>query len=149
MTTTTKKKTPDQKEYHKIDFGIPVSAAKLAKEKRIKTFIVISAMGANIKSAIFYNRTKGEMEQAVIEQGIENTYVLQPALITGDRKEKRMGEKFMQGFFFVLNFLLIGPFKKYKSIKAERIAQAMINLTDSNVSQQIFESDKIQEIADA
>ncbi len=56
---TTQKKTPDKKLYRKIDFGIPTIAASLAKENDIQTFIVISALGANAKSSIFYNRTKG------------------------------------------------------------------------------------------
>ena len=67
---TTAKKTPDKSLYRDIDYGIPVAAAKLAKANRINTFLVISAMGANKKSNIFYNRTKGEMEQEVLNQAI-------------------------------------------------------------------------------
>ncbi len=144
---TTKKKTPDQKMYHQIDYGIPVSAAKLTKQNGIKKFMVISAMGANVKSSIFYNRTKGEMEEAVIDQGIENTYILQPALITGDRKEKRSGEKFAQGLFTFFDLLLLGPLKKYQSIKADRIAQAMINLANDGSNQRRIKSDQIKKLA--
>ncbi len=65
---TTKAKTPDNETYKKIDYGIPVSAAKLAKKNSIKTFIVISAMGADADSSIFYNKTKGEMQRDVLKQ---------------------------------------------------------------------------------
>ena len=58
---TTASKTKDKKNYKAIDYGIPVNAAKLAIQNNIKTFIVISSMGANASSSIFYNRTKGEM----------------------------------------------------------------------------------------
>ena len=64
---TTAKKTPDKTLYKKIDFGIPVAAAKLSKENNIPTFLVISAMGANKNSTVFYNKPKGEMEQNVLK----------------------------------------------------------------------------------
>ncbi|WP_369806627.1 NAD(P)H-binding protein [Lacinutrix sp. Bg11-31] len=59
---TTAKKTPDKTVYKQIDYGIPVAAARLSKENNINTFLVISALGANAKSSVFYNKTKGEME---------------------------------------------------------------------------------------
>ena len=90
---TTTKKTPDKTIYKAIDYGIPVAAAKLSKENSIKTFVVVSALGANAKSSIFYNKTKGEMERDVLAQNIVNTYILQPSIIGGNRKEKRIGEK--------------------------------------------------------
>ncbi|HET8886565.1 MAG TPA: NAD(P)H-binding protein, partial [Salinimicrobium sp.] len=86
---TTQKRTPDKTTYHKIDYGIPVNAAKLAKENGISTFLVISALGANPESRFFYNRTKGEMERDVLKQKIPQTYFFQPSLIAGDRKENR------------------------------------------------------------
>ena len=90
---TTAKKTPGKTLYKKIDFGIPVTAAKLSKANGIPTFLVISALGANATSPVFYNKTKGEMEQAVLSEKIEKTHILQPSIIGGDRQEKRIGEK--------------------------------------------------------
>ena len=65
---TTAKKTPNKETYKRIDFGITVTAAKLSKLNNIQTFMVVSAMGANAKSSVFYNRTKGEMEQEVFNK---------------------------------------------------------------------------------
>ena len=76
---TTKDKTPDETDYKSIDFGIPVAAAKLAKQNNIPAFIVISALGANSKSLIFYNRIKGEMEQSVMALKIHKTHILEPS----------------------------------------------------------------------
>ena len=84
---TTSSKTKDKSIYKKIDFGIPATAAKLAKENHIETFVVISAMGANKNSRVFYNKTKGEMEQAVLNQQIKHTYILRPSL--NKRRSKR------------------------------------------------------------
>ncbi|MCH2232608.1 MAG: NAD(P)H-binding protein [Crocinitomicaceae bacterium] len=145
---TTKKKTPNQEHYHKIDFGIPVNAAKYSKENGINSFAVMSSMGANHKSSIFYSRTKGEMENAVLGMGIPHTYILRPALITGNRNEKRGGEKFFAGIMRFFDLFMFGGLKKYRSIKSERIAECMIRLAASNTHQRIIDSGQIQQIAD-
>ena len=135
---TTAKKTPDKKLYKKIDYGIPVAAAKLAKENDIPTFLVISAMGANKASSVFYNRTKGEMEQDVLQQGIKNTSILRPALIGGERNERRVLEKIGIVVFKIIQPLFIGPLKKYKIINAESIAQAMLNLANNTSNKEVI-----------
>ena len=141
---TTTKKTPDKELYKKIDYGIPVSAAKLCKDNGIKTFAVMSSMGANANSSIFYNRTKGEMEQVVLEQNIKNTCILRPSMIGGNRNEFRIAEKIGGILMKVLTPLFIGSLRKYRIISAEIIANAMIELANSGTEKQIFESDQIQ-----
>jgi len=145
---TTAKKTPDKSLYRAIDYGIPVAAAKLSKENGIKTFLVVSAMGANKKSSVFYNRTKGEMEQGVLDQGIQKTAILRPSLIGGDRDERRVLEKIGLVVFKIIQPLFIGPLKKYKIVNADCIAQAMLNIanTTSNTNV-IITSDDIKQLA--
>jgi len=137
---TTAKKTPDKKVYKAIDYGIPVAAAKLSKKNGIKTFLVVSALGANANSSIFYNKTKGEMERDVLVENIKNTYILQPSIIEGNRKEQRLGEKIGLALFKFFQPLFFGKLKKYKITKAEHIAQAMIKLANSNSSEKIITS---------
>jgi uncharacterized protein YbjT (DUF2867 family) len=141
---TTKAKAPDKETYKKIDYGIPVTAARLAKQNGIETFIVISAMGADENSGIFYNKTKGEMQRDVLKQNIQNTYILQPSLIVGDRAENRFGEKIATFFMKAFGFFI--P-KKYKMIKAETIAEAMLILAKEDYSEKIITSEKIKKIA--
>jgi uncharacterized protein YbjT (DUF2867 family) len=141
---TTKKKSPDKESYKKIDYGIPVAAAKIAKSNGITTFIVISALGANAKSTVFYNKVKGEMEDAVLEQEIPRTFILQPSLIGGDRAEKRGGEWVFKQVMKVVDILLVGSLKKYKTIAPETIAKAMLWLADNKYDQAKIESDKIK-----
>ncbi|MDP3313801.1 NAD(P)H-binding protein [Lutibacter sp.] len=144
---TTAKKTPDKTIYKNIDYGIPVAAAKLAKANNISTFIVVSALGANVKSSIFYNKTKGEMERDVLQQNIKNTYILQPSIIGGNRTETRIAEKIGLTIFKFIQLLFIGKLKKYRIIEAETIAQAMVNLTNTKPSKENrITSDKIKEI---
>lgn len=144
---TTKSKTPDKETYKKIDFGIPVSAAKLCRENKIPTFLVISALGADSNSSIFYNKVKGEMQHQVLEQGIKNTYIFQPSLIAGNREEERFFEKLGIKGMKVFNNLLIGSFKKYRSIHPETIAKAMHICANSGYPKILIESDEIQELA--
>jgi len=141
---TTKAKTPDKDTYRKIDYGIPIHAAKLAKQNSIPTFEVISAMGANPKSSTFYNKVKGEMEQDVLAVGITNVYIFKPSLIGGDRNEKRFGERMAQFFMGFFGFLI--P-KKYKIIEPETIASAMLNVAEVGYKKQQIPSDEIKELA--
>ncbi len=144
---TTAKKTPDKTLYKNIDFGIPAAAAKLAKENQFSTFIVISAMDANAKSSVFYSKTKGEMEQAVLSEKIPHTYILRPSIIGGHRDENRPMEKIGLAIFKLLQPLMVGKLKKYRIVAAENIAKTMIYLANKKPEIQIIESDKIQELA--
>ena len=144
---TTAKKTPDKTQYKNIDFGIPAAAAKLAKANHIPTFILVSALGANTKSSVFYNRTKGEREQAVLSEKIPYTYILRPSIIGGNRNENRPMEKIGIAIFKLLQPLMVGKLKKYRIIEAENIAKTMMYVATEKPEIQIIESDKIQEMA--
>ncbi|MBP2833154.1 NAD(P)H-binding protein [Aquimarina sp. U1-2] len=144
---TTKAKTPDQELYYKIDYGIPVNAAQLCKVNGIPTFIVISALGAHPESAIFYNRTKGKMENAIIALHLPKTHILQPSLIGGSRTEKRLGEYLFKIMMKVIQPLLIGALKKYRMIPPETIVSAMIWLANNKCSNLRIESDELKQIS--
>lgn len=144
---TTKAKTPDEETYRKIDYGIPVSAARLAKRNGIPKFMVISALGADAGSRIFYNKTKGEMERDVIKENLPEPYIFQPSLIAGERKEKRTFESLGKNLMKVGDHLLVGPLKKYRSIHAETIAKAMTLVAAEGYPKVRIESDELKEIA--
>ena len=146
---TTQAKTPDEEMYRKIDYGIPVMAARLANQNSIPRFLVISALGADESSSFFYNRTKGEMERDVLSQNIEQTYIFQPSLIAGKRQEKRPLENAWKQVMKVGDHLLIGPLKKYRSIHASAIAEAMIYVANNPYSATRIESKEIREIAES
>ncbi len=144
---TTKSKTSDKEIYINIDYGIPVAAAKLCKDNGIENFVVISAMGAKKKSKIFYNRVKGKMEAAVLELRIKNTYILQPALISGEREERRIGEQLMKSVFSFLKPLLqFGELKRYRPIHPQIIANCMIWIVNNEYQSGRIKSKTIQEI---
>lgn len=123
---TTKKKTPDQKEYYQIDHDYPVLAAQLTKANGATSVMLVSAVGANEKSAIFYTKTKGEAERDIIAVDFEYTHIFRPSMIMGNREESRPLEKVFIKIFSVANLLLLGKLNKYKGITAENIAKAMV-----------------------
>lgn len=146
---TTKAKTSNKEIYVKIDYGIPVAAAKLCKANDIETFVVISALGAKKKSKIFYNRIKGKMEAAVIEEQIPNTYILQPSLITGKREEFRLGESFLGLIMTIFKPMLrFGELKRYRPVHPETIAKCMVWLANNTYDSGRIKSKIIQELGE-
>lgn len=144
---TTLKKSPDKNVYRSIDYGIPAKAAQLSKENKIETFMVISALGANPDSALFYNKLKGEMEEKVLSYHIKNTFILQPSYIKGNRNENRPLERIYDVLFPLISLFLVGKLKKYKTIKATDIADAMYNLAELKPNIKKIESDQIKKYA--
>lgn len=124
---TTQKKTPDRKDYYQIDHDYPVLAARFAKENGAKTVLLVSSIGADANSGVFYTRTKGETERDIIGVDFDQTYIFRPSMILGDRKEKRPLEKALQTVWKVINPLFIGKLNKYRGIEARNIAKAMVN----------------------
>ena len=111
-----------QDAFYKVDFTYVVNLGKWW----VKRFMIVSAMGANAKSGIFYNRVKGEMEEAVNQLNILQKMIFRPSLLMGNRKEKRTGEKIAQAVMGGLGFLFVGPLLKFKGIHADVVAKAMI-----------------------
>lgn len=145
---TTKSKTRDRSKYREIDYGIPVNAAELCKVNNIACFIVISALGADANSRIFYNRIKGDMEEAVLSKQINHTYILQPSLIGGNRDETRIGESIAKFLMNLIEPLMLGDLKKYRSIHPSTIAKAMLYLGKRcDLENQRIASDRIKKIA--
>lgn len=124
---TTKNKTPDQRAYYEIDHDYPVLAAKIAKEQGATAVFLVTAVGANPSSGVFYLRTKGEVERDLIAQGFDHTHIFRPSMLMGNRDENRPLEKFFMVIWWFIGPLLIGKgLEKYRGIAGERVANAMI-----------------------
>lgn len=111
---TTQKKTPDRKEYYRIDHDYPMLAAELAKVNGAKMVLLVSSVGADARSNVFYTATKGKTERDIIDLNFDHTYIFRPSMILGDRKEKRQLEKALQVIWKVINPLFIGTLTKYQ-----------------------------------
>ena len=124
---TTRKKTPNLEDYKNIDYGLTLGIAKIAKALNIQQVHLISAIGADPNSKIFYNRLKGETEEAVINLQFPETIIYRPSLLIGKRDEFRFGELIGQKLAPIFDFFLIGSLKKYHSISADSIAKSVLN----------------------
>jgi uncharacterized protein YbjT (DUF2867 family) len=125
--TTQKKVKGDKVLYEKIDYDIPVNAARIGISKNFKKFLIVSAIGANENSSNFYLQLKGKTENALKKFPFVSLGIFQPSLINGNRNENRTGETIAQTIMDLLSFLLLGPLKKYRAIGADNIAKAMVN----------------------
>jgi uncharacterized protein YbjT (DUF2867 family) len=130
---TTIAKAGSKENFRKVDFAYPLAIAKAAKKFGAKGHALVSALGADAKSPIFYSKTKGELEQAITDLDFETNIILQPSLLIGERTEKRTAEKLSQLLFLKLEFLFVGPLVKYKGVRAEDVAQAMIYFLNSGI----------------
>lgn len=124
---STKKKTPDLAEYYQVDFEYPLLAAKLCKEQGAKSISLVSAIGANSNSSIFYSKTKGQLEEAIIKLQYHHTLIYRPSLILGNRTENRSTERLLIKIWPWFNFILRGSLEKYRGIEAKKIAKAMFS----------------------
>ena len=143
---TTIKKAGTKENFHKVDFEYVVELGKKAKLWNAEKFLVVSSLGANAQSAIFYSRIKGEMEKALQEINLPHLFIFRPSLLMGNRKENRTGEKTAIAVYKIINPLFIGKLKKYKGIESRRVAQAMMKTAMNDSSPlKIIESDEIQQ----
>jgi uncharacterized protein YbjT (DUF2867 family) len=124
---TTIKAAGSQEAFKKVDYEYPLRVAEIAKQNDASAFLIVTALGAAKSSIIFYNRVKGEVEEAIGNLHFDAFHILQPSLIIGERKESRSGEGIAQTLSPIYDTLMFGPLTKYKSIKAEQIAKAMIH----------------------
>lgn len=135
---TTGKKTPDRQQYYKIDHDYPVEAARIALKGGAKSVFIVTAVGANANSSIFYTRTKGEIERDILSLNFERTFIFRPSLIMGKRKESRRLEKIFIKLWAFINPLLRGKsLNKYRGIAGPDIARAMMNAA-------IYETEKVK-----
>lgn len=145
---TTKSKTPDQVQYKKIDYQYPLNAAAIAQINGIEQYHLVSALGANPSSSIFYTKTKGEVERDLKALPFKSIHIYQPSLLVGERKENRNMEGMMTVVMQILNPLLFSGLRKYRSIKIEKVARAMLKKSlEDATGTFVYPSDKIEEIS--
>jgi uncharacterized protein YbjT (DUF2867 family) len=145
---TTKAANPDTDQYRKIDLEYPLKLAEIGVKNGISQFHLVSSLCANHTASNSYLKLKGELEKELKQASILSLHIYQPSLLTGNRKESRTLEKLATSAFKLIDPLLIGPLIKYRSIKAETVAQAMLNQSIKNIQGTFtYPSIKIQELA--
>lgn len=122
---TTIKKAKTQEQFFKVDHDYPLELAKIALKNGARHLIIVSSVGANDKSPIFYNRTKGQLETELKKLDYESIHIIQPSLLVGKRQEHRSGERFSLWFSNLMSFMI--PIK-YKPIDINIVSNKIIKI---------------------
>jgi len=145
---TTIKKAGSQAAFIQVDKDYPLRLAQLSKQQGAASFLIVTALGANPKSSIFYSRVKGQLEAELQELQLNQLHIFQPSMLLGDRKEVRPGERIASKIMLLLPFLFIGPLKPYKAIHVHTVAKAMIKAAkDVRKGNFTYTSEKIANLA--
>lgn len=140
---TTIKKVKTKEKFRKVDFEYPLELARITKANGASQFLLISALGADKKSGIFYNQVKGEVEEAIAQVGFRSYHIFRPSLLLGDRQEHRSGEDAAKFVFKYLGFIVPD---KYKGIDSIKVARAMLaKAQQQQAGNFIHESKALQE----
>ena len=131
-----------------MDLEFPLAAARLGLKYGAKQFVLVSSVGADLKSGNFYLRTKREVEQAISALPFAAVHIFRPSFLAGHRKEPRPGEKIAIYASKVLQYGLAGGLRKYRPIEAATVAKAMVAAAPSvNAGVHVYEFDEIKQLA--
>lgn len=145
---TTIRKAGSKEQFREVDFEIPVRCATLARRQGMQQFQLISFSGADAHSRNFYTRIKGETEQAIQRLGYPSLHIFRPSVLLGVRREFRLGEWIVKILVLVFYFLWQGRWKKYRPVKAQNVARAMLHAAkNAPDGTHIYEYDAIKELA--
>ena len=126
---TTISKAGSQEAFQKVDIEYCLETAKQALNAGVKNLSLITSIGADSSSSNFYLKTKGIIEDKISQLDFQSISIHRPGLLIGSRKEMRLAELIGQKIHPAINLLLLGNLSKYKSIKVEMLARAMVNLS--------------------
>lgn len=126
---TTIKKAGSKEAFIRVDQEIPLEVAQLAKQNGCESYLIVTAMGANASSMVFYNQVKGKVEDSLANFNFGQLGIFRPSMLLGDRKEQRTMESVGQKVMLFFDFLT--P-KNYKAITATKVAKAMMAFSISD-----------------
>jgi uncharacterized protein YbjT (DUF2867 family) len=145
---TTIRKAGSQEAFRKVDFELPLRAAREALRAGAEQFVVVSSVGADPQSKNFYLRTKGELEAEVAKLPFRAVHILRPSLLIGKRQEFRLGESIATMIAPALDLLALAQLRKYHSMQAEIAGKAMVAAAKQGTSgTSVYEYDEIVRLA--
>lgn len=141
---TTLRQAGSREAFYKVDYLYVVKLAALTAANFASQLLVVSSMGADAGSRVYYSRVKGEMEAAVRQTPFRAIHFFRPSLLLGDRTEKRFGEQLGAMVLRALRPALRGPLRKYRAIEAATVARAMLHAAEADAAGlQVHSSDAV------
>jgi uncharacterized protein YbjT (DUF2867 family) len=135
---TTIKQAGSRARFRAVDHDYPIALARLGLQHGARHFLLVSALGANPRSRIFYNRVKGEVEEAVLALPYRSVTIARPSLLLGERRDRRLGEEIGKRVAFLVP-------SKYKPVQAQAVAAALVRLAREDApGRRVIESEEIR-----
>ena len=142
---TTIKQAGSQPAFRLVDHEFVVGLARAGLRAGATQFLLVSAIGADPESRVFYSRVKGETEAAIRKLSYRGIQIFRPSLLLGDRSEFRLGERIAMLGAPMLPLLLVGRLRRYRPIQAATVARAMISIAhDAPRGPNVFEYDAMR-----
>ncbi len=142
--TTWKKAGKDEAAFRAVDQDLVLACGRAAKAAGVRQMIAVSSVGADPMAKNFYLKVKGETEQALGKLGLTRLDILRPGLLRGPREELRPAERIGMIASPLADMMLLGAYRKYRSIRCETVAQAIVGLTrEAMAGRFVFEHDAI------
>lgn len=146
---TTIAKAGSQDAFFRIDHDAVLAFAELALRAGVKTFVLVSSLGADADSRVFYSRTKGLVERSLEQLGFEHFVTLRPSILDGERQESRPGEAVALVAMRVLGPLMLGPLRRYRASRACDVASAMrVVARAPGAASRVVEAEEITALAE-
>ncbi|WP_213017941.1 NAD-dependent epimerase/dehydratase family protein [Hymenobacter negativus] len=141
---TTMAQAGSKEAFFKVDFLYVVQLAAVSAGNFASQLLVVSSMGADAESRVYYSRVKGEMEAAVRQTPFRAIHIFRPLLLLGERAKPRLGERIGAGVLGLLAPLMRGPLLKYRAVPGAAVAAAMLRAAeDDGGGIRIHESDEL------
>lgn len=129
---TTIKAAGSREAFIAVDRDLVLRMAQLAFDLGARRAILVSSAGASRQSGNFYLRVKGEVEDALEQIGFQRLDIVQPGLLLGDRSQRRPAEALGQWFAPLAALALPGKLRRYRPVRADWVARAIIRLLSAN-----------------
>jgi uncharacterized protein YbjT (DUF2867 family) len=147
---TTIKQAGSQDAFRKVDFTYVVELARVALRHRASQFLLVTAIGADPGSRVFYSRVKGEVEAAVQRLQFDGVHIFRPSLLFGARAAPRPAERAAALLSRLVAWAFVGPLGKYRPIKGEAVARAMVRAArEAARGVHVYESAEMRRLARA
>lgn len=145
---TTMKKAGSEAAFRKVDYEYVVRLAETSLRTGVDHFHLVSAVGADPKSRVFYSRVKGEAEEAIAGLGFAGLHIFRPSILIGHRTERRPAETLGRAAARLFSIALLGPARKYRPIKADTVAKAMVVVArDRPAGMHVYTADEMEGLA--
>lgn len=135
---TTIKQAGSEQAFRRVDFDYPLAMARLGLRQGARHFLVVSSLGANPESRLFYNRVKGELEEQLRSLGYRSVTIVRPSLLLGKRDEFRLLER----VGMVIGEIVPG---RYRPVQASAVAESLVDAARTDApGLHIIESEEIR-----